>query len=111
MFIFFKWSRFSGGSGAPGWTFEIAGLDIKSFKETGAAYVHNTNAVPGDPLPMVWPTNYTKLACCNNYFLFLFFKKEYSKTKNNAYIYLYIQRKILNFYYFYFFYLISFIEF
>ncbi|KAI9308343.1 glycoside hydrolase superfamily [Cunninghamella echinulata] len=64
------WSRFSGGSGAPGWTFEIAGLDIKSFKETGAAYVHNTNAVPGDPLPMVWPTNYTKLACCTMFTLF-----------------------------------------
>ncbi|KAI8338246.1 glycoside hydrolase superfamily [Chlamydoabsidia padenii] len=63
-------SRFSGGSGAPGWTFEIAGLDIKAFKETGAAYVHNTNAVPGDPLPMVWPTNYTKLACCTMFTLF-----------------------------------------
>ncbi|KAI8076913.1 glycoside hydrolase superfamily [Halteromyces radiatus] len=64
------WSRFCGGSGAPGWTFEIAGLDIKSFKETGAAYVHNTNAIPGDPLPMVWPTNYTKLACCTMFTLF-----------------------------------------
>ncbi|CAO3590368.1 unnamed protein product [Absidia cylindrospora] len=64
------WSRFSGGSGAPGWTLELAGLDMKSFKETGAAYVHNTNAVPGDPLPMVWPTNYTKLACCTMFTLF-----------------------------------------
>lgn len=51
-----QWSRYSGGSGAPGWTFEIAGLDIRAFKETGAAYVHNTNAVPGDPLPMVSQT-------------------------------------------------------
>ncbi|CAG8554522.1 5783_t:CDS:2, partial [Racocetra fulgida] len=51
------------GSGAPGWTFEIAGLDIEQFKSTGAAYVHNTNHSPGEPpLPMVWPTNYTKLA-------------------------------------------------
>lgn len=56
--LLFQWSRFSGGSGAPGWTFEVAGLDIKSFKETGAAYVHNTNAVPGDPLPMVIYPNY-----------------------------------------------------
>ncbi|KAI8150023.1 glycoside hydrolase superfamily [Fennellomyces sp. T-0311] len=64
------WSRFSGGSGAPGWTFEMAGMDIRAFKETGAAYVHNTNAVPGDPLPMVWPTNYTKLACCTMFTLF-----------------------------------------
>ncbi len=29
------WSRFSGGSGAPGWTFEVAGLDIEAFTETG----------------------------------------------------------------------------
>ncbi|KAI7861120.1 glycoside hydrolase superfamily [Circinella umbellata] len=64
------WSRFSGGSGAPGWTFEVAGMDMKAFKETGAAYVHNTNAVPGDPLPMVWPTNYTKLASCTMFTLF-----------------------------------------
>jgi hypothetical protein len=33
-------------------------MNIKNFKETGAAYVHNTNAVPGDPLPMV---NYANL--------------------------------------------------
>ncbi|KAI8378482.1 glycoside hydrolase superfamily [Blakeslea trispora] len=64
------WSRFSGGSGAPGWTFEVAGMNMKNFKETGAAYVHNTNAVPGDPLPMVWPTNYTKLASCTMFTLF-----------------------------------------
>ncbi|KAI8977320.1 glycoside hydrolase superfamily [Mycotypha africana] len=64
------WSRYSGGSGAPGWTFEVAGMNIENFKETGAAYVHNTNAVPGDPLPMVWPTNYTKLASCTMFTLF-----------------------------------------
>ncbi|ORY93286.1 glycoside hydrolase superfamily [Syncephalastrum racemosum] len=64
------WSRFSGGSGAPGWTFEVAGMNIRHFKETGAAYVHNTNAVPGDPLPMVWPTNYSKLASCTMFTLF-----------------------------------------
>ncbi|PKY22164.1 glycoside hydrolase [Rhizophagus irregularis] len=64
------WSRFSGGSGAPGWTFEVAGLDITKFKTTGAAYVHNTNHKPGDSLPMVWPTNYTKLASSTMFTLF-----------------------------------------
>ncbi|KAF9928731.1 hypothetical protein FBU30_002149 [Linnemannia zychae] len=64
------WSRFSGGSGAPGWTFEAAGLDIKKFKETGAAYVHNTNQEAGDSPPMVWPTNYTKLAASTMFTLF-----------------------------------------
>ncbi|RUS13100.1 hypothetical protein BC938DRAFT_478132, partial [Jimgerdemannia flammicorona] len=64
------WSRYSGGSGAPGWTFEVVGLDIRSFKPTGAAYVHQTNATPGDSLPMVWPTNYTKLASATMFTLF-----------------------------------------
>ncbi|CAI2171442.1 2950_t:CDS:10 [Funneliformis geosporum] len=64
------WSRFSGGSGAPGWTFEVAGLDMTKFKTTGAAYVHNMNHKPGDSLPMVWPTNYTKLASSTMFTLF-----------------------------------------
>ncbi|KAI8595996.1 glycoside hydrolase superfamily [Dissophora ornata] len=64
------WSRFSGGSGAPGWTFEAAGLDMTKFKATGAAYVHNTNQFPGDSPPMVWPTNYTKLAASTMFTLF-----------------------------------------
>ncbi|KAG0280861.1 hypothetical protein BGZ95_008288 [Linnemannia exigua] len=64
------WSRFSGGSGAPGWTFEAAGLDLTKFKTTGAAYVHNTNQQAGDSPPMVWPTNYTKLAASTMFTLF-----------------------------------------
>ncbi|KAF9913835.1 hypothetical protein BX616_009476 [Lobosporangium transversale] len=64
------WSRFSGGSGAPGWTFEAAGLDMTKFKATGAAYVHNTNQSAGDSPPMVWPTNYTKLAASTMFTLF-----------------------------------------
>ncbi|KAG0327413.1 hypothetical protein BG000_000965 [Podila horticola] len=64
------WSRFSGGSGAPGWTFEAAGLDVTKFKTTGAAYVHNTNQFPGDSPPMVWPTNYTKLGAATMFTLF-----------------------------------------
>ncbi len=62
------WSRFSGGDGAPGWTFEAAGLDITHFKETGAAIVHQTH---GDPFPrMVWPTNAFKLAAATMFTLF-----------------------------------------
>lgn len=64
------WSRFSGGSGAPGWTFEAAGLDLTKFKATGAAYVHNVNRCPGDSPPMVWPTNYTKLGASTMFTLF-----------------------------------------
>ncbi|OZJ04839.1 hypothetical protein BZG36_02328 [Bifiguratus adelaidae] len=64
------WSRFSGGSGAPGWTFEVVGLDIKHFKETGAAYVHQTNHVDGEFQPMLWPTNYIKLASATMFTVF-----------------------------------------
>jgi hypothetical protein len=62
------WSRLSGGDGAPGWTFEAAGLDVTRFSETGAAIVH---AIHGDPFPrMIWPTNYHKLAAATMFTLF-----------------------------------------
>jgi hypothetical protein len=62
------WSRFSGGDGAPGWTLEAAGFDLKHFMETGAAIVHATH---GDPFPkMVWHTNIRKLACATMFTLF-----------------------------------------
>lgn len=62
------WSRFSGGDGAPGWTFEAAGLNITKFKDTGAAIVHQTH---GEPFPqMIWPTNMVKLAAATMFTLF-----------------------------------------
>jgi hypothetical protein len=62
------WSRFSGGDGAPGWTFEMLGMDITKFQATSAAIVHATH---GDPFPrMVWPTNYEKMACATLFTLF-----------------------------------------
>jgi hypothetical protein len=62
------WSRFSGGDGAPGWTFEAIGMDITQFHETGAAFLHQ---ILGDPLPrMIWPTNTTKLASATMFTLF-----------------------------------------
>jgi hypothetical protein len=73
------WSRFSGGSGAPGWTFEAAGLDIEAFIHTGAAYVHGqdeerraklpvNNKEPGGPF--MWPSGYQKLAAATMATLF-----------------------------------------
>jgi hypothetical protein len=62
------WSRMSGGDGAPGWTFEVVGMDVTRFSETGAAIVH---CIHGDPFPrMIWPTNYTKLAAATMFTLF-----------------------------------------
>ncbi|KAF5025416.1 hypothetical protein F66182_2518 [Fusarium sp. NRRL 66182] len=65
------WSRYSGGSGAPGWTFEAVGLDMESFTDTGAAYVHSQDekrraSQPPNPRepggPFLWPSGYQKLA-------------------------------------------------
>jgi hypothetical protein len=62
------WSRFSGGSGAPGWTFEIVGMDITHFHQTRAALVHQTH---GDPFPrMVWASNSVRLAAATMATLF-----------------------------------------
>lgn len=62
------WSRFSGGDGAPGWTFELVGMNIKNFQVTGAAFTHQMH---GDPLPqMIWSTNATKLAAATMFTLF-----------------------------------------
>jgi hypothetical protein len=62
------WSRFCGGDGAPGWTLEVAGLNMRHFAETGAAIVHQTH---GDPFPkMHWLSNYSKLATATMFTLF-----------------------------------------
>ncbi|KAG0055493.1 hypothetical protein BGZ83_008369 [Gryganskiella cystojenkinii] len=64
------WSRFSGGSGAPLWTFYAAGLDPHNFAQTGAAVVHNALPETEPMLRMVWLTNYYKLACASLFSLF-----------------------------------------
>jgi hypothetical protein len=62
------WSRFSGGDGAPAWTFDIIGMDITAFQVTGAAVIHQ--ACGDDYLPQVWSTNAHKLAAATMYTLF-----------------------------------------
>lgn len=62
------WSRWTGGDGAPGWTFDTIGMDISRLDATGTAITHQMH---GDPFPrMVWPTNYTKLGCATMFTLF-----------------------------------------
>jgi len=67
-------SRFCGGDGAPGWTFEAVGLDVRAFAETGAALVHQTwggGERDKSEFPrMCWPTNLHKLACATMFTLF-----------------------------------------
>ncbi|ORY05646.1 glycoside hydrolase [Basidiobolus meristosporus CBS 931.73] len=64
------WSRFSGGSGAPGWTLTLAGLDMTQFASTEAALVHNTYDEPTKFPKMIWATNYFKLAAATMFTLF-----------------------------------------
>jgi hypothetical protein len=62
------WSRFTGGDGAPAWTLEAAGFDLRNLHATGAAFLHQEH---GDPLPrMIWPTNNGKLAAATMFTLF-----------------------------------------
>lgn len=64
------WSRFSGGSGAPAWTFAAVGLDVEAFAATGAALVHATCEDPAHFPRMCWPTNKDKLACFTMFTVF-----------------------------------------
>ncbi|PWA01839.1 hypothetical protein BB558_002038 [Smittium angustum] len=65
------WSRFSGGSGAPGWTLEAVGFDLANFTETGAAYIHDEKYAPNQKAPkMRWITNSTKLVTSTMFTVF-----------------------------------------
>ena len=64
------WSRHTGGSGAPHWTLELAGFDLRNLKATGAAHAHNLHLDPTDPPPKVWPSGYCKLAAATMATLF-----------------------------------------
>ncbi|KNF06273.1 hypothetical protein PSTG_00780 [Puccinia striiformis f. sp. tritici PST-78] len=59
------WSRLCGGSGAPGWTLELAGFEIANLSETGAAALQQLGAPKG-----VWPSGYQKLAAGTMFTLF-----------------------------------------
>ncbi|KAG5341458.1 hypothetical protein C0989_010399 [Termitomyces sp. Mn162] len=57
------WSRYSGGSGAPAWTLELAGFDLDALEETGAAWLSGVKGGGHEESERgVWPTGYTKLA-------------------------------------------------
>lgn len=62
------WSRMSGGDGAPGWTFEAAGLDFTRFHEADAAlvmqhnYDHRTGGRQASYPLMSWGSNYARPA-------------------------------------------------
>jgi hypothetical protein len=62
------WSRWTGGDGAPGWTFDLIGMDITRLDATSAAITHQMH---GDPFPrMIWPSNYARLGAATMFTLF-----------------------------------------
>ena len=62
------WSRFSGGDGAPAWTFEAAGMDVDRFHPTGAALFHREQ--PDDFPQLMWANNYYRFAAFTMFTLF-----------------------------------------
>lgn len=62
------WSRFSGGDGAPAWTFDAAGLDVTRFSKTGAALLHRDQ--PDDFPQLMWANNYYRFAAFTMFTLF-----------------------------------------
>ncbi|KAG2235046.1 hypothetical protein INT48_008969 [Thamnidium elegans] len=65
-----SWSRHCGGSGHPGWTLPLVGLNPLYFPQTNAAIVHNLYPDPAHFPKMIWNTNYQKLAAATLFTLF-----------------------------------------
>ncbi len=61
-------SRWTGGDGAPAWTLEAAGLDLRALHASGAAIVEE--AAGRDYPDSIWSTNYNRLGCAAMFTLF-----------------------------------------
>ncbi len=62
------WSRFTGGDGAPGWTLEAIGIDVKKIAQADLAILHH---VKKENYPkMGWPLNYQKYPTATMFTLF-----------------------------------------
>lgn len=83
------WSRYSGGSGAPLWTFYAAGLQPTNFSATEAAICHNDarfpNPTDSECYPrMFWTTNYHRLANQTMFTIFFAGKTYFPHLKING---------------------------
>lgn len=61
------WSRMTGGDGAPGWTLELAGFDLRRLHLSDAAIMFDR---AGKSPPLNWLANYTRLATATMFTLF-----------------------------------------
>ena len=63
------WSRYTGGSGAPGWTLTTAGFDLSNDGEnlalSGAAFLDGIRGGRLGGERGLWPTGYQKLAAAS----------------------------------------------
>ncbi|KAL7270824.1 hypothetical protein RUND412_006461 [Rhizina undulata] len=66
------WSRFTGGSGAPLWTFDLVGLDATKFRTTCSAALDSPEESSSHSTPSgrLWPTNYSKFGPATMFTLF-----------------------------------------
>src|SRR6056300_498628 len=81
------WSRWTGGDGAPLWTLELVGFDVKNFRVCETAICQETyghgfgtaeqrrsskggKSSSGSLPKMIWPTNYFKLGAATMFTLF-----------------------------------------
>jgi len=68
------WSRWTGGDGAPAWTLDRVGFDIRTLHASGAAFSHQGHILETHgcvPLPqMTWASNHHRLACGTMFTLF-----------------------------------------
>ncbi|TFK28296.1 cytoplasmic protein [Coprinopsis marcescibilis] len=65
------WSRYSGGSGAPAWTLELAGFDLHAIEEAGAAWLNGIRGGGHEETERgLWPCGYQKLSAATMATLF-----------------------------------------
>lgn len=62
------WSRWTGGSGAPGWTLEVVGMDLRQLHPTGAVLAHQFHQGPYSDTD--WVGNYNRYGAAAMFTLF-----------------------------------------
>ncbi|MCB1180219.1 MAG: cellulase family glycosylhydrolase [Leptospiraceae bacterium] len=62
------WSRFTGGDGAPGWTLESIGMDLRKIAQSDTVLLQNV--LQDKYKKMSWPLNYEKYPTASMFTLF-----------------------------------------
>ena len=62
------WSRFTGGDGAPAWTLETVGIDVRKLPSTSTVILHHVRKE--NYRRMSWPLNYQKYPAASMFTVF-----------------------------------------